>query len=57
MNLDLRDKVALVTGGNSGIGRAIAIGFANEGAKVVIAARNVEKGMETVRALRKLGAE
>ena len=41
-------KVALVTGGSSGIGRAIALAFAREGAKVVLAGRRVEAGEETV---------
>jgi NAD(P)-dependent dehydrogenase (short-subunit alcohol dehydrogenase family) len=42
-------KVALVTGGGTGIGRAAALLFAREGATVVVANRTVETGEETVR--------
>ncbi len=51
------DKVALVTGGNSGIGRATAILFAQQGANVVVAARRVDEGQETVEAIRQDGGE
>jgi 2-deoxy-D-gluconate 3-dehydrogenase len=40
---DLTDKVAIITGGNGGIGRGIAIGLARAGADIAIAARNEEK--------------
>jgi NAD(P)-dependent dehydrogenase (short-subunit alcohol dehydrogenase family) len=52
---ELEDKVALVTGGGSGIGRATALAFAREGAKVVIGNRNTQRGEETVVMIKKAG--
>jgi NAD(P)-dependent dehydrogenase (short-subunit alcohol dehydrogenase family) len=44
----LKDRVALITGGNSGIGRASSLLFAQEGAKVVITGRSEERGRQVV---------
>lgn len=54
---DLKGKVAIVTGGNGGIGLGIATGLASAGAGVVVAARNPEKNRAAVEALREAGAE
>lgn len=55
--MNLEGKVALVTGGSSGIGRATALAFAREGAKVVVADVVVEGGEETVRMIKDGGGE
>jgi len=47
------NKVALVTGGSSGIGRATALAFAKEGAKVVVSDIKEDEGKETVRLIKK----
>lgn len=53
----LENKVAVVTGGGSGIGQAIAILFAKEGAKVVVAGRRLEALQSTAAEIEKLGQE
>jgi len=53
----LDGKVALVTGGSSGIGRAASLAFAREGSSVVVASRGSEAGEETVRAIEQAGGE
>src|SRR5438045_9740635 len=52
---EFEGKVALVTGGGSGIGRATALAFAREGAQLVIGNRNVQRGEETVSMIRDAG--
>ena len=53
----LKGKVALITGGSSGIGRAAAKLFTNEGAKVVIADINVQGGEKTAQEINDAGGE
>ena len=51
----LKDKVAIVTGASSGIGKAIAELYAKEGAKVVVSDINEEGGNEVVEIIKKNG--
>jgi 2-deoxy-D-gluconate 3-dehydrogenase len=54
---DLTGKVAIVTGGNGGIGLGMARGLAQAGAAVVLAARNAGKSTDAVKELEALGAK
>jgi NAD(P)-dependent dehydrogenase (short-subunit alcohol dehydrogenase family) len=56
-HLSLSGKVALVTGGASGIGRATALAFAEQGIAVVVADINVEGGEHTARSIRDAGGK
>ena len=55
--MQLKDKVAIITGGGRGIGRAIAIAYAAEGARIVIAARSTEQLDEVATEITDQGTE
>lgn len=55
--MNLEGKVVLITGGNSGIGRATAVLFVKDGAKVVVAGRRTKEGSETIEALKREGGD
>src|SRR5215510_13024803 len=53
--IDMTGKVVLITGGSRGLGRAMALGFAEAGADIVVASRRIESCEEVARAVEKLG--
>ena len=55
MQVDLSGKVALVTGSSKGIGRAIALKFARNGADIVVNARNQDPALQVVKEINGLG--
>ena len=57
LSLVLQGKVVVITGSTAGIGKAGAIGFAREGAKVVVSGRDRKRGGEVVDAIKKQGGE
>ena len=53
--MQFKDKIVLITGGTSGIGKATAIAFAREGAKVVITGRREKEGKAVVNEITHIG--
>jgi len=57
MNNQFKGKVALVTGGNSGLGKASALSLARAGARVVVSGRRVEEGEQVAQLINDAGGE
>src|SRR2546430_5338945 len=57
LNGSLKNKVALITGGTSGIGAAAALQLARAGAKVVVAGRREKEGLAVVKAIENAGGQ
>ena len=57
MAAEVQNKVALITGGTTGIGRDTAVLFARNGAKVVVSGRRESEGNETIRLVRAAGGD
>lgn len=57
MNLELKEKVVIVTGASKGIGKAIALAFGAEGCRVVVCARNEKELNQVAQHIRDFGGE
>lgn len=55
--MKLKDKIAIITGSTSGIGKAAALAFAAEGATVVVTGRRLEKGLQVVEEIKAIGSK
>ena len=57
MDLDIKGKVALVTGGSRGLGKQIALALAKEGCKVAICSRNTSEFEQVLRQIKEFGID